>query len=323
MQDLDFVHYATIKPRYVALYSEPIFSKGRPARDHQKWNIPDDNKSHGLISRKAESKIEDSIEYILMLSKKISVIPFTRKPRHHFRIGFVTLTLASKQMHTDNEIKTLLLNQFLIEAKKKWGMRNYLWRAEAQKNGNIHFHILCDKFIPWSELRDTWNRIQNKLGYVNRYRDEMNRFHTGGFKVRTDLLRKWSYKDQIRAWKYGSKNDWNSPNSTDVHSVRHISKLSAYLSKYIAKNQPGRIIDGRLWGCSIKISSLRGAVTLVDNEVDQELGMLRKRFPDKFQQGEYYTVIYIKPQELEAAGAIHLFKLFFSYLNDQFSDDSG
>src|SRR5690554_5071199 len=60
---------------------------------------------------------------------------------------FITLTLSSKQVHDDNFIKRNLLNNFIIYMGRKFDMKNYLWKAEKQKNGSIHFHIVTDVYI--------------------------------------------------------------------------------------------------------------------------------------------------------------------------------
>lgn len=314
MIDIVSIPYLTIHPTYIVAFSQLQHTNGNRYVPRRKHNLPVDKDHKGIISSKAASKIKKRVDYILYQAKTKQIIPANGKPRFTFRVGFVTLTLSSEQVHKDSVIKKECLNQFLIEARNRWNIRNYLWRAEAQKNGNIHFHILVDQFIPWSELRDAWNRIQNKLGYVDRYRDQMNAFHSGGFKVRDDLLRKWSYKKQVQAYKLGSRQDWNSPNSTDVHKVRKIRDLSAYLGKYCTKNDGPRQISGRLWGSSENLSKLTGAVLLRDSAIDSAIGELMNQFPDRVRQSDYFLVIYITPKELAMMGSNLLYYHFMSYL---------
>lgn len=315
MNDLVSIPYLSIKPSYIVSYSEIQHMNGARYVPRGKIHPPECKDHKGLISGKASSKIKNAVDYVLYLSTNKKIVPFDGRKRFTFRVGFITLTLSSAQVHTDDEIKAKLLNQFLIEARKKWGVINYLWRAEAQKNGNIHFHILVDKFIPWSELRDTWNRIQNKLGYVDRYRAELRSFHSGGFQIRRDLLKKWSYKNQLKAYRTGSRQDWNSPNSTDVHSVKKIRNLSRYLGKYCTKNDGPRKIEGRLWGCNTAISKLRGAVVLRDSRSDAEIQKLAEKYPDSVIRHDYFTVIYISASVLAKENVPLLYNIFVSYIN--------
>jgi hypothetical protein len=86
---------------------------------------------------------------------------------------FVTLTLPSQQIHGDNDLKEVLLHPFLDWLKqsseeyykrggnrgkqKGFDVKGFFWRAEPQKNGNIHFHVLVDRYIPWDRIREKWN----------------------------------------------------------------------------------------------------------------------------------------------------------------------
>ncbi|MGV4586845.1 rolling circle replication-associated protein, partial [Ornithobacterium rhinotracheale] len=62
-------------------------------------------------------------------------------------LSFVTLTLPSAQKHHDRVLRKILA-KYLDHLKKVYGLKNYLWKAETQKNGNIHFHVLIDTQIP-------------------------------------------------------------------------------------------------------------------------------------------------------------------------------
>ena len=205
-----------------------------------------------------------------------------------------------------------------------------VWRAEKQKNGNLHFHLLTDKFIPFLELRDVWNRITEKLGYVSRYRDEMRNFHANGFNVRKDLLPNWNYRSQVRAYREGTKNDWQSPNSTDVHSVRKILNLKAYLIKYLTKDEhidpeTGEIKDdlmkqqGRIWGCDQQLGSARGATVDIDSSLSSELASLIRNDEIHHYHDSYFDVFYIDFPKLAGIGAGELFKTFCDYLVQHFN----
>jgi hypothetical protein len=115
---------------------------------------------------------------------------------------FVTLTLPSVQMHTDNAIKEKILTPFITwltssssetyskgpkkGQKKGFGVSVYFWRAEPQKNTNIHFHIIADKYVPWEAIRNQWNQFCERLGYVTRYANVQKWRHRNGFVLDTD-----------------------------------------------------------------------------------------------------------------------------------------
>lgn len=82
---------------------------------------------------------------------------------------FVTLTLPIEQQHTDAEINRACLQPFLVQLRRDYGVENYFWRAEAQENGNVHFHLLLDRFVPARYLQLEWNARIDALGYLYRY----------------------------------------------------------------------------------------------------------------------------------------------------------
>lgn len=245
---LTIIPTLSIHPGRICQFSETVWDPNKPVRKNQFEDeasqeivyghlLKSRRTAGGNVSAIARRKMSKAIEYLLFLSNPKSATSQLTGRLFNFRIAFITLTLPSKQKHSDNEIKQKLLNSFLIELKLHYRVKNYVWRAEKQLNGNIHFHIIVDKFVPWSELRDRWNRIVNKLGYVDNYRNEMKKYHKNGFKVREQLLKRWSYKSQINAYKVGKLNDWNSPNSTDVHSIKKIRNIQNYVTKYLTKNE--------------------------------------------------------------------------------------
>lgn len=162
------------------------------------------HKYKGAVSSSGRKQISDALEYWLMVAPYKWSTSFKTGKKYRFKLSFVTLTLPSRQRHTDQEIKSKVLKNWLDVMRKQYGLKNYLWRAEAQTNGNIHFHIVIDKYIHYSELRRLWNQSAELLGYV------------------TEFQNQFGHRD---------------PNSTDVHSIKHIRHIARYLAKYCSKQR--------------------------------------------------------------------------------------
>ncbi len=229
------VPYVSISPSRITSYWRVEPSKPRSEIQEIKNKPPKFHSHTGLISKKAKKRITNAIDWLLLLSRNKTVYNPKTKKSFKFKVSFVTLTLSSEQIHSDNKIKKDLLNQFLVEARKKWKVDKYVWRAEKQLNGNIHFHIVVDKFISYKSLVQTWNRIQNKLGYVDRYSIKQQKFFANGFKFRKELGKNWSYAAQLKAYHLGKACNFTNPNSTDVHKVYGIKNLSALFVKILHK----------------------------------------------------------------------------------------
>lgn len=319
MAEFSVVPMLAVHPDRINLYSQVVWHPRKPLH-FKRFDIRQvSNKHAGKVSTTARRKVSKAIEYLLFMARSKTLPDTYHGKCFKFKLSFITLTLPSSQIHTDNEIKASCLNQFLIEARTRWAVKNYIWRSEKQRNGSLHFHILTDKFVPWSELRDVWNRISNKLGYVDRYRDQMRAFHTGGINIRTDLLAKWAYKAQIRAYNTGKANDWASPNSTDVHSLHKIKNIKDYICKYIAKNEQTEGLTGRLWGCNEKLSHITGGQCIADNSIKSEIDYLIQSLQPKTYSGAYFTTIFIDFKSIRKSGYTELWNLFSSYLVSHFN----
>lgn len=287
-------------------------------------------KNNGFLSDHALRKMSKSLSYLLCLSEKKKVYSKLQKKYITFRIVFVTLTLPSTQVHTDKEITNICFNQFLIELNKYHNVKKYIWRAEKQENGNIHYHLLINEFIEYQELRKRWNRIINKLGYVDIYQQRMKLYFRNGFKLSENPNDKRTVEEQRKAYLIGQKSDWRSPNSTDIHDTRKVKSITAYVSKYL-KKQPKvnldeseeenekMLVKGRLWSCSQNLSNITGCDLIEDWEVSDELEKVAEQSKCKIYKDTYFSVIYVDILEVAKHGSRKLYEYFASYLLETFN----
>ena len=310
------LQYVSIKPNHLCTYIRYDSAGSTKRYMDNPLSMPTDTRSHGLMSHKANKNIKLGIDWLIYNSHEKPLYSNQTKSKYTFKLNFITLTLSSKQKHSDNEIKSKLLNQFLVELRTKYKSKNYVWRAESQANGNIHFHIVTDVFIPWRALRTDWNRIQEKLGYVSQF--------------------------TISSGK-------SDPNSTDVHSINAIKNLSAYLSKYCSKNSKGytvlatkatiqpfrpasfltykhpklnpkakfyRQIHGKLWGLSTNLSKYKSAKCEVIGRIEQELEWLRQKKKSCIKYLDMATVYLITTKELFQYKCMALYDKFIAYTKE-------
>lgn len=325
MESTATTNYVSIRPNCISLYSLPDNRKERSeAQKNNEKNLIE-NLNKGVISLKANKRVKDAINWLVYLSDIKSYWNKKQKKQIKFRLSFTTLTLSASQNLTDNEIKSKFLNQILVVLRNDYNVKHYVWRAEAQVNGNIHFHIVCDKFVPWHKLRNQWNNIQNKVGYIDT-------FH--------------------------AKHKHKKPNSVDVHEVVGIKNLASYLAEYCTKQTKGflytpiqwvngkaeictnpkdmlmqntpmrvkgkkgnwstlnsvRVIFGKQWGLSTSLSQIKSAKHVRDSTMESELHTIRSAFAGKVFEHDYVTCIYVSVKEWKAVVNGYLFKLFKMYL---------
>jgi hypothetical protein len=219
------------------------------------------NKANGLISKKAAARINNAMQWLLLFSHKKRVYSKATKRSYFFLINFITLTLSGKQAHEDEFIKRHMLYPFLrwLERSHKAGL--YIWKAEAQKNGNIHFHITTNTFVLWKSIRRKWNEIQSKHGY----------------------LKKWT-EGNVRG----------DPNSTDVHAVIKTEQIAKYMVKYMVKNDPTRRqINGALWRCSNELSNISICIDEHDTEFSESSATITRQSDIK--KLDHATLLLHKP----------------------------
>lgn len=305
--------YVSVKPNYFTTYIHHDCTGDHKSTRYENFKQPTDNTHHGIMSNKANKRVRLAIDWLINISKEKTLQKKGSDTNYKFKLNFITLTLCSKQRHSDNTIKSVLLNQFLTELRTKYNCSNYVWRAESQRNGNVHFHVVTDVFIPWRALRTDWNRIQEKLGYVSAFTEKTNKY---------------------------------DPNSTDVHSINAIKNLSAYLAKYCTKNSKGyvvmatqasttpfrpncwltyvhpvlnrkatfyRQIHGKLWGLSQSLSRLKSATKEVANRIEEEIEFLKNRYKTRVRYVDRACVFFFNVNELIAAKCNALAHLFNEY----------
>ncbi len=202
------------------------------------------NKHNSKLSKKAINRIKTAINWLIVSAKEKYVYNKATNKRFNFKVNLITLTLPDTSVKiTEHAFKTKLMHPFLVYMKKYYGLKNYVWKVEFQKNGKLHLHLTTDTFISHHVLRHYWNSLLNKNNYLE------------------DFKKKYKH---------------SNPNSTDVHAVWKVKNLGAYISKYMSKNEESEeIINGRIWGCNYELSDKNKCVVGINrDECSDELRCL-------------------------------------------------
>lgn len=218
----------------------------------KKKYIPFALKELGTVSRNTRKRICKLIENAV--NAVYTGYDWKKSYKDQPYISFLTTTLPAKQMHSDKILKRAF-TVFLENLVKTYGVKFYLWKAEAQSNGNIHFHVLIDRYVDHQTVRRLWNSQMKSLGYIDEYAKSMNE---RGFVYNSNSKksREMQHLDYLTHKNAG----FNNPNSTDIHSLKGIDDVGAYMVKYMTKEEEGkRPIIGRVWGCSRNIKFLKYA----------------------------------------------------------------
>lgn len=171
---------------------------------------------------------------------------------HKRKPVFLTLTIP-RQKATDIEIKRQALTRFIEDLKRYKNLKNYIWKAEAQERGEIHFHMVLDSFIFEREARKMWFRklqICGCLPYNLKINKASRLVH---FKLIEDIE---AIGDMVGAYFEGTRDE----NGRLIHKHDNEKRV--------------RDISGRTWGCSESLKF--GGITLEG---------VNSVFLDKFSKG--------------------------------------
>lgn len=274
---------ASFRPNKIVFYNQVIktFATPRPARTTISQTVKDEllnwgigtkkitetNKHNFEISKKASGRIKEKVTWLYELAKNKTVISYRNKPLYSFKMNFITLSLPAKQFHTTDEITKKCLNQFLTECKNKFGLANYVWRLEFQKNGNAHYHIATDTYIDYTDCKLIWNRCLGKLGYISAYQNKFIGMSLAQYCEAYSDNGKTPFNVLRERFGRGCATRWDSPNTVDVRAVSNSKNIAFYISKYITKPSEhvlNKIVSERepdatnlrLWFCSRSLSAL-------------------------------------------------------------------
>lgn len=163
---------ANIYPNRISVYSKREFAYNEKIENQFKASNPKEFKElyknsnpqprnlkvkkHSFnLSKNSKKTLIDSVGTLVALSKPRTIFRKNRKPIYNYRASFITLTLPSTQEVSDVNIKECL-NLFFTDLRRVYKLKNYVWKAELQKNGNIHFHIIIDVYIDYNVLLNYW-----------------------------------------------------------------------------------------------------------------------------------------------------------------------
>lgn len=325
----------SISPGKIALYNTVHIEDGSLFRNPNN-KMPISNSHSGVVSQKSSSRIKSKINWLVYKSKNQRVKYPNGTISTNFRISFITLTLPSRQRHSDKEIKQCL-DRFLTILRNRYNMCDYVWKAELQGNNNIHFHITTNIYINHLVIRSIWNRCINRLGYVDRYQ---KKYSVMSYQSYCKAMKKNSKKygnslsvsNIQKSFDYGQRTNWSSPNSTDVKTVFKVNSLSAYLSKYLTKSLSGKSKEkynnssrsnqerikefgGRIWFCSRSLSALTTYTSIFCNSFHSFVVNLLKSQNIKMKHYDYVSVIYFNIEKIPKSLSGKLRKLIDAYIS--------
>lgn len=180
----------------------------------------------GKLSSNARRKLLNAIKWLSLAAEVKEVYEKKHKRKVKWKINMLTFTFHENMQ--DDKLARALLSMWIDMAKLRFGLHSYVWKAEPQQRGAIHFHLIADVYIPHKELRYTWNRLLRKHG-LNNINDNSTDVHA------------------------------------IINVENLIGYLAEYMCND-SKHEGRREIKGKLWGCSHGLSQAGKSYMLLDEQ---------------------------------------------------------
>ena len=222
----------------------------------QSWRRVDYN---GYISKSTRSKI---INMLTAWADSINVYNrygCNSEMKRKRKLRFLTLTLSEEQNILDLEIKRKALMPYIQMLQKQCGLEQFFWRAEAQKNGNIHFHLIIDCYISKSKANYLWDLAQYNAGLLKEKPQKTETYHSS---------------------------------STRIEAVQGVKAVAGYVIKYVTKEDGSRKIFGRVWGCSKGLKKVSVPAMEFSNEIAKEVTAISAQNKYEVYQTDFFIIHY-------------------------------
>ena len=262
---LENTSYLQIRKSSIVQYDQSEFTKRKQESINELLAENGRDTYRGEMSVVAQKNLRRKIQIwhsgIEYFNSKVSN-PTMRNTK---RLVFLTLTLCALQRHSDQQIKRDVLKPFMRILREKFNCINYVWKAESQQTGSIHFHVIIDQFIDKEEIQRIWNSCQQKLFYVDRFE---------------------------------AKCGHNHPPSTHVEVIDSLEIAEKYIEKYICKDDKYRRIEGAIWKASKSINSLKFFEIVEDSEINESINKAIDNKDCKLIEKDRYRMFFFEKDKL-------------------------
>lgn len=230
-----------IKPKNSTFDKKKVGKSGK--KDEWGNEIPHQEtkkKSYGIAKMIIRNRMRSMVNMLRRCTDRM------RKPK----LYFFTVTFLEG---TPDDICYQFLNTWLTElrqqtVKRKKMLQSYLWVAERQKNGTIHFHIA----IPHYMNAPRANRIMKHIILDLKNKSDKRLIH-------------WSRKEIMKYNGVHITKNRDSKRPVNFAAGGKDKALANYLTKYITKNNT--TMDHLAWHCSRDWSALVLGMTFTREEI--------------------------------------------------------
>lgn len=218
------------------------------------------------------------------------------------RLSFITLTVSQKKNISAKQAYPILLKPFLRWMRETKGVKMYVWKAELQRRGQIHYHITFPDFIHYEEINKKWNELQREAGTLNDYVKEHGHYKAPS----TDIHKVQNERDMAA---YICKELAKTVNAKRLRAMHMIDSLiqageipkeqrAKFLDEYTGQEMT---TDGKIWGCSENLLGAQYFSVPLRSDMLDVINSLVEAKEAREVRGDFWAVVYLQdhaPPEL-------------------------
>jgi hypothetical protein len=254
--------------------------------------MPVSNKANGRVSEKSAKRIKDAMNWLMFFSKRKYVFSKEKGKGFYFKLNFITLTLSSAQMHSDSYIVNHMLQPFLRWLQRSHGVVNYIWKAEAQENGNIHFHITTNKFIHYKSIAGKWDELQLSHNYITVDEHAQFKSQSPSTQIKSVVQDKAivGYMTKYISKGIEERKSCSSKKALEFVACGVEAELAYASICSVGMPFVKRSVTCKVWGCNYSLSRINCTLTETNCDFWREKQIFTDNFCDHVRSEKYYTM---------------------------------
>jgi hypothetical protein len=279
----------------ILFYDEPVrlYSGGKSFRRMNNMRLQQKKQYSGGVTQGARKRISKAVTIMSQAIKPGWVTnPATGEMFYH-KFSFITLTIANNNNITARQAYDDLFSHFLDWFTRTIGVKTYIWKAELQTRGQIHYHIVSPALIHYKDLQGKWNQLQRAAGLLDEFAKEHGHFNPPSTHIKET-------KNVKNTDRYILKELNKQLAAAQVAAISKVNELLAAgeLEPSLAEEKIEEIkaekicTIGKIWGCSENLSGVGYFVTPADSVHEEMIAQWEKDGWVRVIREDFFTMVF-------------------------------
>jgi len=258
-----FTEFVQIYENKLVFYAAPADGMCSHRLSEDYVRITTNKKYTGLLPDSGKKKIEKRLTAWIfsIMSKNYSTYNTGIRRKHY--PTFITLTYPSLCFIDDKWLKKNTLELFIKQLQSQYNIKHYFWKAERQKRGVLHFHLLLDKYIDKKSIQKRWNSILDGKGLLEKFKKDHGH---------------------------------NNPPSTHIKGMEKRKLPVSYIMKYCYEKSDTEKINGLVYRFSNSLMHLCNYSNFAFGEISDSLSEICIRLTKKSILTDQCRIVLLKSQ---------------------------